>query len=151
GGFPRSYPLCQPDGICRTDRYRGPGWSFQDRFQLGPPLHQSTDHPTTCGDRRYAQQPTPGYSTPERMREDFTVMTAWFVILVPLVIMFFTLFMERVEARLLHVAVQENEVEELLENARPDEVRALFRQGIGRALELFRLRRVGRAGRLRTR
>lgn len=85
------------------------------------------------------------------MREDFTVMTAWFVILVPLVIMFFTLFMERVEARLRHVAVQENEVEELLENARPDEVRALFRQGIGRALELFRLRRVGRAGRLRTR
>ena len=73
-------------------------------------------------------------------------MTAWFVLVVPLVIMFFTLFMERVEARLRHVAVQENEVEELLENARPDEVRALFRQGIGRALELFQLRRVGRAG-----
>ena len=53
--------------------------------------------------------------------------------------------------RELMVAVQENEVEELLENARPDEVRALFRQGIGRALELFQLRRVGRAGRLRTR
>lgn len=85
------------------------------------------------------------------MSEDFTIMTAWFVIVVPLVIMFFTLFMERVEARLRHVAVQENEVEELLENARPDEVRALFRQGIGRALELFQLRRVGRAGRLRTR
>lgn len=78
-------------------------------------------------------------------------MAAWFVILIPLVIMFFTLFMERVEARLRHVAVQQNEVEELLENARPDEVRALSRQGIGRALELFRLRRVGRAGRLRTR
>ena len=35
-------------------------------------------------------------------------MAAWFVIVVPLVIMFFTLFMERVEAKLRHVAVQEN-------------------------------------------
>ena len=42
-------------------------------------------------------------------------MTVWFVILVPLVIMFFALFMERVESRLKHVAVQENEVEEFLE------------------------------------
>ncbi|KOV80556.1 hypothetical protein [Nocardia sp. NRRL S-836] len=71
-------------------------------------------------------------------------MTAWFVIVVPIVIMFFALFMERVEARLRHVAVQENEVEEFLESARPDEVKALYGHGIGRALELFRLRRRGR-------
>ncbi|GLZ32994.1 hypothetical protein Lesp02_51820 [Lentzea sp. NBRC 105346] len=70
-------------------------------------------------------------------------MTAWFVIAVPIVIMFFALFMERVEAKLRHVAVQEDEVEEFLESARPDEVRALYGHGIGRALELFRLRRLG--------
>ncbi|KJK50008.1 hypothetical protein UK23_12395 [Lentzea aerocolonigenes] len=73
-------------------------------------------------------------------------MTAWFVIVVPIVIMFFALFMERVEAKLRHVAVQENEVEEFLESARPDEVKALYGHGIGRALELFRLRRRGRGG-----
>ncbi|AUS78601.1 hypothetical protein C1701_09715 [Actinoalloteichus sp. AHMU CJ021] len=78
-------------------------------------------------------------------------MTAWFVIAVPVVIMLFALFMERVEKGIRHGVVQENDVEELLENARPDEVRALFKQGIGRALELFRLRRSGRAGRLRPR
>jgi hypothetical protein len=71
-------------------------------------------------------------------------MTVWFVFAVPLIIMFFALFMERVEARIRHVAVQEDEVEEFLEQARPDEVRALFGHGIGRALELFRLRRLGR-------
>ncbi|MGH3763150.1 hypothetical protein [Actinophytocola sp.] len=71
-------------------------------------------------------------------------MTVWFVFAVPFVVMFFALFMERVEARLRHVAVQEDEVEELLENARPDEVRALYGHGIGRALEMFRLRRRGR-------
>lgn len=71
-------------------------------------------------------------------------MAVWFVFAVPFVVMFFALFMERVESRLRHVAVQEDEVEELLENARPDEVRALYGHGIGRALELFRLRRRGR-------
>jgi hypothetical protein len=70
-------------------------------------------------------------------------MTVWFVFAVPFVVMFFALFMERVESRLRHVAVQEDEVEELLENARPDEVRALYGHGIGRALELFRGRRRG--------
>jgi len=72
-------------------------------------------------------------------------MAVWFVFAVPIVVMFFALFMERVESRLRHVAVQEDEVEELLENAQPDEVRALYGHGIGRALELFRLRRKGRS------
>ncbi|MDQ3403853.1 MAG: hypothetical protein M3548_10725 [Actinomycetota bacterium] len=70
-------------------------------------------------------------------------MAVWFVFAVPLVIMFFALFMERVETKLRHVAVQETDVEEFLESARPDEVRALYGHGIGRALELFRLRRLG--------
>jgi hypothetical protein len=77
-------------------------------------------------------------------------MAVWFVFAVPIVVMFFALFMERVESRLRHVAVQEDEVGELLENARPDEVRALYGHGIGRALEMFRLRRRGR-GRARAR
>lgn len=68
-------------------------------------------------------------------------MAAWAVIAVPLLIMFFALGMERVEARLRQVAVGENDVEEFLEQARPNEVRELFRHGIGRALELFRRRR----------
>lgn len=72
-------------------------------------------------------------------------MTAWFVAAIPLLIMFFALGMERVEARLRQGAVAEKDVEEFLEQARPDEVRALFKQGIGRALEQFRLRRHGRS------
>lgn len=68
-------------------------------------------------------------------------MTAWLVIVVPLLVMLFALFMERVERRLRHLAVQEEDVEEFLEQAQPEEVRALYGHGIGRALELFRLRR----------
>ena len=75
------------------------------------------------------------------MRHYSPVMAAWAVIAVPLLIMFFALGMERVEARLRQVAVGENDVEEFLEQARPNEVRELFRHGIGRALELFRRRR----------
>ncbi|TCP56871.1 hypothetical protein EV191_101819 [Tamaricihabitans halophyticus] len=79
-------------------------------------------------------------------------MTVWLAIAVPFVIMFFALFMERVETRLRHVAVQEEEVEEFLEQARPNEVRALYGHGIGRALEMFRLRRrSGKTGRLHAR
>jgi hypothetical protein len=78
-------------------------------------------------------------------------MTVWFVAAVPLLIMFFALAMERVENRLRHVAVQENEIEEFLEQARDDEMRALFGSGIGRALELFWLRRRRRGARMRSR
>lgn len=74
-------------------------------------------------------------------------MTAWFVVIVPLAIMVFALGMERVETRLKHVAVREDEVSEFLEKARPDEVRVLYGHGIGRALELFRGRKVRRARR----
>ena len=85
------------------------------------------------------------------MSEGRRSMTVWFVFAVPLVVMFFALFMERVEARLRHVAVQEDEVEQFLEQAQPDEVRALYGHGIGRALELFRLRRLGGKARQRAR
>lgn len=79
-------------------------------------------------------------------------MTVWFVIAVPLVVLFFALFMERVETRLANGIVRENEVEEFLEQAQPNEVGALYGQGIGRALELFRLRRLGgRAAKARPR
>ena len=71
-------------------------------------------------------------------------MTVWLVLVVPFLIMFFALFMERVESRLRNGVVREAEIEEFLEQAQPDEVRALYGHGIGRALELFRLRRRGR-------
>jgi len=67
-------------------------------------------------------------------------MTAWLSVLVPLLVMFFALGMERVESRLRESAVRQDELEELLEQPRPDEVRALFRSGTNRALEMFRLR-----------
>ncbi|WP_214368358.1 hypothetical protein [Pseudonocardia sp. H11422] len=67
-------------------------------------------------------------------------MTAWLSVLVPLLVMFFALGMERVESRLREATVRQEELDELLEQPRPDEVRALFRQGTSRALELFRLR-----------
>ena len=62
-------------------------------------------------------------------------MTVWFVIAVPVVVMLFALGMEKVEHRLRHVSVRGEDVEEFLEQARPDEVKALYGHGIGRALE----------------
>jgi hypothetical protein len=70
-------------------------------------------------------------------------MTAWLSVLVPLLVMFFALGMERVESRLRESTVRQDELEEFLEQPRPDEVRALFRSGTARALELFRLRHRG--------
>ncbi|MCU1660752.1 MAG: hypothetical protein QOI36_5165 [Pseudonocardiales bacterium] len=67
-------------------------------------------------------------------------MTAWLSVLVPLLVMFFALGMERVESKMREATLRPEELEELLERPRPDEIRALFRQGTGRALELFRLR-----------
>ncbi len=84
-------------------------------------------------------------------------MTIWFVAAIPALIMFFALAMERLEHRLRYLAarenlaVQENEVEEFLQAARPDEVRALFRSGITGALELFRRRRSRRSPLIRSR
>jgi hypothetical protein len=74
-------------------------------------------------------------------------MTVWFVVAVPVLIMFFALAMERLESRLRHLTVQGDEVEEFLQAARPEEVRVLFGSGIGGALELFRRRRRPGTGR----
>lgn len=65
-------------------------------------------------------------------------MTAWLSILVPLLVMFFALGMERVEARMRASSVRQDELDDFLERARADEIKALSRSGIGRALELFR-------------
>ncbi|HVL85999.1 MAG TPA: hypothetical protein VM367_17155 [Pseudonocardia sp.] len=77
-------------------------------------------------------------------------MTAWLSVLVPLLVMFFALGMERVESRLRESTLRQDELEEMLEQPRADEVRAMFRQGTVRALELFRLRRLGSRGRRST-
>ncbi|MBV8995027.1 MAG: hypothetical protein JO287_15315 [Pseudonocardiales bacterium] len=83
-------------------------------------------------------------------------MTIWFVAAIPVLIMFFALAMERLEHRLRYLAarenlaVQENEVEEFLQAARPEEVRVLFRSGITGALELFRRRRLRRSALVRS-
>jgi hypothetical protein len=70
-------------------------------------------------------------------------MTAWMSVLVPLLVMFFALGMERVESRLRESTLRQDELDELLERPEPDEVRALFRPGTRRALVLFRLRSRG--------
>ena len=74
-------------------------------------------------------------------------MTAWLSVLVPLLVMFFALGMERVESRLRESTVRQDEIEEFLEQPEPEEVRALFRSGTGRALEMFRVRNRGPRGR----
>ncbi|MGH3852967.1 MAG: hypothetical protein ACRDR6_05605 [Pseudonocardiaceae bacterium] len=73
-------------------------------------------------------------------------MTVWFVAVVPVLIMFFALAMERLENRLRHLTVQENDVEEFLQAARPEEVRVLFGSGIDGALEAFQRRRLPDTG-----
>lgn len=77
-------------------------------------------------------------------------MTVWFVIIVPLAILLFALFMERVETRLRDMTVAGSDVEEFLEQAQPNELGALRDKGIGRALELFRLRRRPRTARMQS-
>ncbi len=74
-------------------------------------------------------------------------MAVFLVLLFPLLLLVFAVLMERVEARLKHVSVTENEVEEFLDQARPDEVNTFIKEGIGRALYLFRLRRRPRRSR----
>ena len=68
-------------------------------------------------------------------------MAVFLVLLFPLLLLVFAVLMERVEARLQNVSVTENEVEEFLDQARPDEVNTFIKEGLGRALYLFRLRR----------
>jgi len=75
------------------------------------------------------------------MRDDGQVMTVFLVLLIPVLLMLFALLMEGVENRLRRPAVTEDEVEQFLDQARPDEVNTFIREGWGRALSVFRLRR----------
>jgi hypothetical protein len=71
-------------------------------------------------------------------------MTVLVVLLFPLLLMVFAILMERLEARLKNGSVTENEIDEFFEQARPDEVNTLIREGLWRALDVFRLRRLPR-------
>ncbi|MBM9467394.1 hypothetical protein [Nakamurella leprariae] len=68
-------------------------------------------------------------------------MTAFLVLLIPLLLMVFALLMERVEHRLRTPSVREDEVEQFFDQARPDEVNTLIREGWTGALAVFRRRR----------
>jgi hypothetical protein len=74
-------------------------------------------------------------------------MTVLMVLLFPVLLMVFAVLMERLEARLQNVSVTEDEIEEFLDQARPEEVNTFIREGLGRALYVFRLRRRPRRGR----
>jgi hypothetical protein len=75
------------------------------------------------------------------LREDGVTMAVFLVLLFPLLLLIFAVLMERLEARLQNGSVTENEIEEFLDQARPEEVNTFIREGLGRALDLFRLRR----------
>lgn len=67
-------------------------------------------------------------------------MVGLLVLLFPLLLMAFMLLMERVESPLRKVAV-ENQVEEFLDTARPDEVDTLVIEGLATALQNWENRR----------
>lgn len=75
------------------------------------------------------------------LRNDGPIMTAFLVLLFPLLLMLFALTMSGVEARLHTATMSENDVEEFFESAHPDEVNTLITQGWAGALDRFRLRR----------
>jgi hypothetical protein len=74
-------------------------------------------------------------------------MTAFLVLLIPLLLMVFALLMERVEHRLRSPAVREDEVEQFFDQAQPDEMNTLIREGWTGALTKFRRRRKPRSRR----
>jgi hypothetical protein len=68
-------------------------------------------------------------------------MMVFLVLLIPLLLMVFALLMERLENRLHTSTMSEQDVEEFLDKARPEEVNTFIREGWTRALATFRLRR----------
>lgn len=68
-------------------------------------------------------------------------MVVFLVLLFPLLLMVFAILMERVEHRLRHASVSEDEIEEFLEQARPEEVNTFIAEGLTRGIARFRLRR----------
>lgn len=67
-------------------------------------------------------------------------MVGLLVVLFPLLLLLFMLLMERVESPLRKVAV-ENQVEEFLDTARPEEVDTLVIEGLSSALATWESRR----------
>jgi len=63
------------------------------------------------------------------------------VIFFPVLLMFFALSMERVEAQLRRLTVEEEDVEDFFEQANPEEVDTFVREGFPRAIDVLRLRR----------
>lgn len=76
-------------------------------------------------------------------------MTVFLVLLFPLLLMVFALLMSQVEDRLRPASVTEDEVGEFFEQARPEEVNTLIREGWAGALDRFRLRRRPRDRKIR--
>jgi hypothetical protein len=78
-------------------------------------------------------------------------MIGFLVLLFPVLLMAFMLIMERIEVPLTRVAADDREVEQFLDNANPDELDTLAREGTASALRRFRsrLRFLPRAGRRR--
>ena len=74
------------------------------------------------------------------MRDDDVTMIGLLVVLFPFVLLAFMLLMERVEGPLRTVAV-ESQVEEFLDEARPDEIDTFVLEGFPAALERFWSRR----------
>ncbi len=63
------------------------------------------------------------------------------VVFFPVLLMLFALSMERVESRLRKLTLEEDEVEEFLDQATSSDVNTMAREGLPRALDVFRLRR----------
>jgi len=89
------------------------------------------------------------FTGPTAMVDDWPIMTVFLVLLFPLLLMVFALLMGRVEDQLQSATVTEDEVEEFLEQARPDEVNTFIREGWTGALARFRLRRRPRGRKVR--
>lgn len=63
------------------------------------------------------------------------------VIFFPVLLMFFALSMERVEARLRTLTVEEEDVEQFFEQASTDEVNTFVREGFPQAEDVLQTRR----------
>ncbi len=83
------------------------------------------------------------------MRHNVVEMIGLLVIVFPVVLLGFVLFMERVEEPLSQVAV-EREIEKFLDDASPEELDTFVREGTDSALSRFR-QRLGRRRKRRNR
>jgi len=67
-------------------------------------------------------------------------MIGFLVLLFPVLLMAFMLIMERIEVPLTRVAADDREVQQFLDNANPEELDTLVREGTDSALRRFRSR-----------